>query len=96
MTLSKLKLPAFETEAEEVAWWEANRELVSDEYAKAGREGRLWFRSEVSGETPRRSGLQLTDEELLRVYEAAKRRGITFGQYPTMAVHEALEREPAA
>lgn len=96
MTLSRLKVPAFETEAEEVAWWEANRELVSEEFAKAGREGRLWFRSEVSGESPRKSGLQLTDEELLRVHEAARRRGITFGQYLTLAVHEALEREPAA
>jgi hypothetical protein len=38
---SDLKVPKFETEAEEAKWWYDNEDLVADEFVKAAREGRL-------------------------------------------------------
>ena len=39
--MTDLKLPKFATEAEEAKWWYDNRELVSEEFQKAAKEGRL-------------------------------------------------------
>lgn len=39
--MTDLKMPRFESEAEEAQWWYDNREAVSQEILKAAREGRL-------------------------------------------------------
>ena len=38
--MTKLKMPRFDNEAEEAAWWYANREAVTEELVKASQEGR--------------------------------------------------------
>lgn len=38
---SDLKIPHFESEAEEAQWWFDNDELISAEFRKAAQEGRL-------------------------------------------------------
>jgi hypothetical protein len=39
--MSDLKFPKFASEAEEAKWWFENDDLVSAEFEKAAREGRL-------------------------------------------------------
>jgi hypothetical protein len=39
--MTDLKVPKFATEAEEARWWFENDDLVSDEFVKAAKEGRL-------------------------------------------------------
>lgn len=36
-----VRIPKFATETEEAKWWYENRELISDEFQKAAKEGRL-------------------------------------------------------
>ncbi|SEG18046.1 hypothetical protein SAMN05421819_2083 [Bryocella elongata] len=91
-----VKIPAFANEADEAAWWDSNRDLVSEEFALAAREGRLLRRSDSSTPSAEVPGLCLSDDELLKVHDAARRRRITFLEYVRLAVHEALDREPAA
>lgn len=94
--MSNLHIPAFATEAEEAAWWDSNREAVSEELAQAAREGRLRRRAEHADDTVGVPKLTLNEEDLLRAHEAARRRGITLLEYVRLAVHEALARESAA
>jgi hypothetical protein len=39
--MTDLKIPRFKTEAEEARWWFENSDLVSAEFVKAAKEGRL-------------------------------------------------------
>jgi hypothetical protein len=39
--MTELKIPKFATKAEEADWWYDNREIVSAEFQKAAKEGRL-------------------------------------------------------
>jgi hypothetical protein len=36
-----MKVPKFASEAEEAKWWYDNRELLSEEFHKAAKEGRF-------------------------------------------------------
>ena len=39
--MTNLKIPKFASEAEEAKWWYDNREILSEEFQKAAKEGRL-------------------------------------------------------
>lgn len=98
---TKLVVPKFQTEAEEAEWWHAHRSTLSEELERAATGGTLRTGTsrnlaEVAEARKHSSLLNLTDDDLLKVYEAARRRGITVQQYVTGVVHRALERESAA
>lgn len=94
--MASFEIPKFETESEEVAWWEANRQRVSEEFAQAGREGRLRRRPPADGTQEKLPLLDLTDDQMLELQEAAHRRRMSFSAYVTLLVREGLERDKAA
>jgi hypothetical protein len=91
-----LNVPKFSSEAEEVAWLEANRDLIEAAVVKAAEEGNLRQRGLENKSSKTGRGLELTDEQLLQAHEAAQRHGMTFQQYLNKLVLEGLERDKAA
>lgn len=65
--MSDLKVPKFETEAEEAKWWYDNEDLVAAEFVKAAREGRLRIgsvRARLEGREPEfLPPMQIDDED---------------------------------
>lgn len=93
---SSLKVPKFASEGEEAAWWDANRELVSQEFEKAGQNDRLRRGTVMKLAMAADMGLQLSPEDVMKAQTIADRKGITFLEYLSSLIHEALERETAA
>jgi hypothetical protein len=98
-----MKLPKFETEAEEAKWWYDNRNLLSDEFEKAAKEGRLRRggvqrllaeRGIASQPQPLPSTtIRLDPEDIAKARIQAAQRGLRYQTYLKMIIHEALRNE---
>ncbi len=97
----EMKLPKFESEAEEAQWWFDHREETARWMEKAVVEGRttnlaaLIGRGSPSGATPTVS-IRIDPSDIARARVQAERRGLRYQTYLKMVVHEALEREEQA
>jgi len=99
--MTDLKVPRFETEAEEAKWWYDNRELVSEEFHKAAKEGRL-RRGGVARLLAERglpipqpqplpsTTIRLDPEDIAIARVQAAERGLRYQTYLKMIIHEAL------
>jgi hypothetical protein len=98
-----MKLPKFETEAEEAKWWYENREMLSDEFEKAAKEGRLRrggvqrLLAERGIATPQPQPLpsttiRLDPEDIAKARVQAAERGLRYQTYLKMIIHEALRK----
>jgi hypothetical protein len=99
--MSDLKVPKFESEAEEAKWWYENRDKVSAEFQKAAKEGRLGrggikrllaergIPIQESGPTPTTT-IRLDPEDIAKAREQAAERGLRYQTYLKMLIREAL------
>jgi hypothetical protein len=103
---SDLKIPKFATEAEEAKWWFENENLISEEFQKAAREGRLKsggvrrlfaekgipFPESKATPTPTTT-IRLDPEDIAKARVQAAERGLRYQTYLKMIIHEALLAE---
>jgi len=95
-------VPVFENEEQEADWWYDNRELVSQEFHKAGVEGRLRSgtvlrrMAEAKARKEADSPIQLDSADASKAQAVAARKGIPYQTYIKTIIHEALEKETAA
>jgi len=99
--MSEFRLPKFANEDEEAKWWFDNRELVSDEFQKAAKEGRL-KRGGVRRLLAERgipfpepqplptTTIRLDPEDIAKARILAAERGLRYQTYLKMIIHEAL------
>jgi hypothetical protein len=99
--MTRLKLPNFKSEAEEAKWWCDNRELLSDEFERAAKEGRLQrggirrLLDERGIALPQSKPLpsttiRLDPEDIAKARVQAAERGLRYQTYLKMIIHEAL------
>jgi hypothetical protein len=99
--MSDLKVPKFESEAEEAKWWYENRDKVSAEFQRAAKEGRLGrggvkrllaergIPLQEPGPTPTTT-IRLDPEDIAKAREQAAERGLRYQTYLKMLIREAL------
>ena len=107
--MSDFKLPKFANEDEEAKWWFDNRELVSDEFQKAAKEGRLkrggvrrlfaekgipFPEPKASAPTPTTT-IRLDPEDIAKARVQAEKRGLRYQTYLKMIIHETLLKAEA-
>lgn len=94
-----LKVPKFETEADEVQWWFDNQDRVADAFDAAAKNGTL-RRSTLADRLARAKALQvpivLDAADATVALELAARRGQTYEAFVRRVVHDALELEKTA
>jgi hypothetical protein len=108
--MSDFKLPKFANEDEEAKWWYENRELISDEFQKAAKEGRLGrggarrlfaekgipFPEPQSQPQPLpTTTIRLDPEDIAKARVQAAERGLRYQTYLKMIIHEALRKAEA-
>jgi len=94
-----MQVPKFATEAEEAKWWYENREMLSADFQKAAKEGRL-RRGGVQRLLAERgialpqpipsTTIRLDPEDIAKARVQASKRGLRYQTYLKMIIHEAL------
>ena len=101
---SDLKIPKFATEAEEAKWWFENEELISGEFEKAAKEGRLrtggarrlFAELGIPFKEPKltpTTTIRLDPEDIAKARVQAAKRGLRYQTYLKMIIHEELSTE---
>lgn len=101
--MSDFKLPKFANEDEEAKWWYENRELISDEFQKAAKEGRLktggirrlFAEKGILFKEPKltpTTTIRLDPDDIALARKQAETRGLRYQTYLKMIIHEALRR----
>lgn len=86
-----LIVPAFKSEAEEAAWWDANPDFATEVLARAKTEGKL------KRLPPTMSiSIRFPPGDIARARRVAERKGIRYQTLVKMLVHEGLNREEQA
>ena len=108
---SNLKVPAFASEAEEAKWWYDNRDLISEEFQKAAKEGRLGrggvrrlfaekgipFPEPPKAPAPTpTTTIRLDLDDIAKARVQAAERGLRYQTYLKMIIHEALRTAEAS
>ncbi len=108
---SDLKIPKFDTEAEEAKWWYENEELIANEFEKLAKEGRLgrggirrlFAEKGIPFKEPKptpTTTIRLDPDDIAEARVQAAERGLRYQTYLKMIIHEALQaakaRKPAA
>jgi predicted DNA binding CopG/RHH family protein len=92
-----MKVPEFESEAQEARWWDEHKDLVERKLIEAMRNGtaqrgtaqRLLRESRASKNITIRMPLA----DLERARQLSARKGLGYQTYIKMLLHEALDRE---
>jgi predicted DNA binding CopG/RHH family protein len=94
-----LKVPHFNSEAEEAQWWFDHREQTASLLEEAAEQGKttklaaiLEKKRAAAGPTPTVS-IRIDPADLTRARIQAERRGLRYQTYLKMVLHEALEQE---
>lgn len=101
--MSDFKLPKFANEDEEAKWWYENRELISDEFQKAAKEGRLktggirrlFAEKGIPFKEPNltpTTTIRLDPDDIALARKQAEKRGLRYQTYLKMIIHEALRK----
>jgi predicted DNA binding CopG/RHH family protein len=91
--METLKIPKFESQADEAKWAFENREALGAAFLQAAQEGRVREGTlKQRGITPATT-IRLAPEDISRARTLAARRGLRYQTYLKMLIHEALERE---
>lgn len=87
-----LKIPKFQTEAEEAEWYPQNEAAILQEFERAAANGTLRRgTAKRSSSQPVTLRLDSSDPELAKTLAA--RRGLAYQSYVKMLLHVALARE---
>lgn len=93
------KIPKFNSEAEEAAWWYAHREGTARWMEDAAANGQTTTLAAVLQRARRRAGttptvsIRIDQEDIARARGLAEKKGLRYQTYLKMLLHEALERE---
>jgi len=98
MAKAKMKqavIPRFSSEAEEAAWWDANRSEIEAEIRQRVKQKRpLTLGSLLEGEKPSRPiTLRIATKDLDMARRLAARKGLGYQTYIKMLLREALASE---
>lgn len=88
--LEELKNMTFASEAEEVAWWEANEDALAEEFERATAEGRVGYGTLVIREESSVTKIVLDPDDIAKACLLAAERGLRYQTYLKMIIHEAL------
>ena len=91
--MEAVKIPHFESEAEEANWLYENRERLADAFVQAAAEGKVRPASQRTGGVTPPTTIRLAPEDISRARTLAERRGLRYQTYLKMLIHEALEKE---
>lgn len=99
MVSNMLKVPKFETEAQEAQWWFENQDLVAEAFDVAAKNGTL-RRSTLADRLSRSKTPQipivLDAADATLAGELAAERGESYGDFVRSVVHRALGFEKSA
>src|SRR5450759_3780787 len=95
MMPAKTRIPAFQSEKEEAAWWDAHPEVVTALFLKAKKEGKIKRLPVIRGAT-RYTTIRLPIADIETAQQIAERRGLPYQTYLKGLLHQALERERKA
>jgi predicted DNA binding CopG/RHH family protein len=97
MLQEKPKIPKFENEAEEAAWWFNNQDHVLKLFEKAAAEGRLGhgtaMREMAARQAAKSTTIRLDPDDLSLAKAQAEKKGLRYQTYLKMLIHEALGKE---
>jgi predicted DNA binding CopG/RHH family protein len=94
--MEPLKIPKFESEADEANWAYEHREDLAAAFIQTAQEGRVREGTlKQRGITPPTT-IRLAPDDISRARVLAERRGLRYQTYLKMLIHEALEREEKA
>jgi predicted DNA binding CopG/RHH family protein len=84
-----LKVPRFENESDEAAWWFQNRDRIAQDFDRAAIEGKL-TRGTVArrGNTPTTT-IRLDPDDISKARSLAQKRGLKYQTYLKALIHEA-------
>ena len=94
--MENLKIPKFQSEAEEADWLYENRERLAAAFLQAAQEGRVRQGTLKQRATTHPTTIRLAPEDISRARALAERCGLRYQTYLKMLIHEALEREEKA
>lgn len=80
--MEKLKMPDFQTDAEEAAWWFDNQDAIAEEYAEE-------HAAEILA-------LVMNEGDVKTALERAAAKGVSPREYVRQLLHAALEQPVAA
>lgn len=87
MSSSKVTIPKFKTEDEEVAWWDAHREIAAEIMPRAVKAG-------TARHGPLRTvTIRLPESDIAVAHALAQKRALPYQTYIKMLLHEAIEKE---
>jgi predicted DNA binding CopG/RHH family protein len=96
---NKLKIPRFESEADEARWWSNHRDELPKAFEDAATRGELatgsaarLARERAVGTTPTTT-IRLDPVDISRAHTLAAKRGLRYQTYLKILIHEALEAE---
>jgi hypothetical protein len=93
MTISdELMNMTFANEAEESAWWEANEDVLAEEFEKATAEGGVGYCILVVRDAASVTKICLAPEDTAKARAQAGKRGLRFGAYMKMIIRDALRK----
>ncbi len=90
---SELKIPDFQNEAEEAAWFAKNQDAMLERFRSAAKSGAMGTGTLARrGVTPTTT-IRLDPADLERARMQAAERGLRYQTYLKMLIHQALTRE---
>ena len=95
MMPAKIRIPAFKSEKEEAAWWDAHPDVVTALFLKARKEGKIKRLPVIRGAT-RSTTIRLPIADIETAQQLAEKRGLPYQTYLKGLLHQALERERKA
>ena len=89
---AKTRIPNFRSEKEEAQWWDAHREVVTELFIQAKKEGKIKRLPVVRGATKSVTiRMPIVDIESAQIL--AEQRGLPYQTFIKGLLHRALERE---
>jgi predicted DNA binding CopG/RHH family protein len=96
-TDDRLKLPTFDSEVQEAAWWFEHRGQVEANLAEAMQEGKIQRGSAQrlvkEARASKNITIRMSVEDLERARQLSAKRGLAYQTYMKMLLHEALDQE---
>ena len=92
-----IKVPEFESEAQEARWWEEHKDLVEENLIEAMRDGTAQRGSAQRLAKEARASKNITIRmplaDLERARQLSAKKGLAYQTFIKMLLHEALDRE---
>lgn len=94
----KLAMPAFQSEAEEAAWWHKNRGKLDTDLLKAAKKGTLKrldrpaLKTLLAPSKSRVVSIRLAEDDIELARQQATQKGLPYQTYIKSVLHQALRQ----